>query len=99
MLSDFFAPANLPATLGCLAGFVLAGAVQYHLCRTRPRGWLRRLPALVCGGVAALCLVLFFVLFPAKAWDALALLLAALAALLLLLGCGLGALAARAMRR
>ena len=93
MLGDFFAPANLPVTLLCIVLFALAVGVQHALRLSGRRFWW--LPMALTGGAAVLCLVLFFALFQREAWKALSWLFAALAALLLFLGCTLGYVTAR----
>jgi len=95
MLMDFFAPANLVTTLLCVVAIIAVGVMQYWLCSSSMRVWLRRLPVVICSGAAVLSLILFFVLFPDKAWLALSCLFAMMLALLLLIACMVGYIVAR----
>lgn len=94
MLTDFFASANLMTTLLCIAALVLAGVIQYRLCLSSVHGWLRQLPTLICSGAAALFLALVFFTFLNNAWYALSWLFAMLFAVLLLIACTIGRIAA-----
>ncbi len=95
MLADFFAPANRMMTLLCIAALVLAGVLQYWMYRSCVRSWVRKLPLLVCAGAAVLFLILVFCIFPSNAWRALSLLFVVLFAVLLLIACTVGLMAAK----
>lgn len=99
MLADLFAPANLLTTLLCIAALILAGVVQYRLYLSSVSVWVRRLPMLVCGGAAVLLLVLSVILFFWNAWYGLACFLVTMVALLMLIACAIGHLAARGKQK
>lgn len=99
MLADFFAPANRMTTILCIVAFVLMGVIQYWLCLRYGHSWLRRLPVLVCAGAAVLFLALFFFVFSRNSWHALSWLFYMLFALLLLIACGIGWIAAHFKQR
>ncbi len=94
MLMDLFAPGNLPTTLLCIAALVAAGVGQYLLCLHAGHKWLRQLPIWVCSGACALFLIRFLFSLSRNAWHALSWLLYALLAVLFLIVCGIGRMAA-----
>ncbi len=87
-----------PAFL-CIAALILAGVVQYRLYLSSVSVWVRRLLLLVCGGAAVLLLVLSVILFFWNTWYGLACFLVTLAALLMLIACAIGRLAARGKQK
>lgn len=99
MLADLFAPANRITTLLCIAALVLVSVVQYRLCLASVRGWLQKLPILLCSIAAAVLLVLAVILFYQNPWYGLSCFLAMVFALLLVIACAIARAAAHHKQR